>query len=438
MKIQFKIIIGLLPLFSLTTKAQEVTIKLNAGPSGILYDSSEGNGKSKMGFGLGVGYTYFLNNHWGIATGIEGQYSQNSFNLNNGLTLSSYEVDDQTSAFEYRVSPLNKEKQHFVSLVIPILVQFRTAISQNTAFYIGAGGKFLLPGKLTVKASADEIQASGYYPDMDLQIDDLPSHGFGKVSNWEDKTTTNLSPSFLLSAETGLNVKLKGNLNLYTGVYVDYGLNDLAKKTENKNLVSYALNDVSMIQANSVAGNKNIVQHSNFFAAGIELKLAFSLNKQKVTQEVETKETTETPIPVTTPQKVAEMPIAKEIPKQEAVVYTQDEIAYIKKPLGFAAVGKTDLSPELVTRLDAIAVILQKDQNTTVDITGYTCDIGSEEQNLKVGMLRAQKVANYLHGKGVETNRMHLYSKGEMAPIVPNTSEENRIANRRVSIILID
>jgi OmpA-OmpF porin, OOP family len=88
--------------------------------------------------------------------------------------------------------------------------------------------------------------------------------------------------------------------------------------------------------------------------------------------------------------------------------------------------------------LDKIVKILKKNDKIELIVTGYTCDIGTESHNLKIGQLRAQEVADYLKNQGIETKRIHLVSKGESEPLVPNTPQENRILNRRVSLKLVD
>lgn len=279
-KMKIKTVIGIFLLYN-SIQAQEISVKLSGGSSGILYESSLGNGDLKAGGGLGIGYTYFLNNHWGINTGIDILYNRNSFNLNEGTTLNSYEVDDQMSAFEYRVTPKNyQEKQHFISFAIPLLLQYRTSVSSQLQWYLGFGGKVLFPAKQKIKASADELQLSGYYPDMDLLIDDLPSHGFGTVNKWEDKTSAGLKPSLLASLETGLTFKLKESLQLYTGIFADYGFSDSAKSTENSNIILYDPNGIENTKAVGAAPNRRIVQKSHYFSAGIEIKLGLSIKKK--------------------------------------------------------------------------------------------------------------------------------------------------------------
>ena len=434
---KIKTTIAILLLSTVSIKAQEINVKINGGPSGILYDSNLGDGKLKFGGGIGVGYTYFFSSHWGIMTGIDAMYNQNSFELKNENTISTYEVDDQTSAFEYQVTPTNyKEDQHFISVAVPLMMQYRTSIASQTQLYFGFGGKILFPRKQTAKASASELQLSGYYPDMNLLIDDLPSHGFGKVTNWQDKTTVSLDPNFLLSVETGLTFKLKEKMQLYTGIYLDYGLTEIAKENANLNIVAYKPTGLDNIQANGTSGNRKIVQESRYFSAGVQVKLGFMLNKNKPEpvqpkEEVVTK--TEAPVQETPPvqQKVVETP-----PAQKEL--TPTERTYIEKPLAFQEVGNTNVTPELATRLDEIAKILKSNKDIDLNITGYTCDIGTEARNLEIGMKRAEAVADYLKNKGIESNRMHLFTKGESEPLVPNVPVENRPLNRRVTLILID
>jgi outer membrane protein OmpA-like peptidoglycan-associated protein len=46
-------------------------------------------------------------------------------------------------------------------------------------------------------------------------------------------------------------------------------------------------------------------------------------------------------------------------------------------------------------------------------------------------MKRAQAVSDYLQNKGIESNHMHLFSRGESESLVPNTPAENRPLNKK-------
>ena len=71
-----------------------------------------------------------------------------------------------------------------------------------------------------------------------------------------------------------------------------------------------------------------------------------------------------------------------------------------------------------------------------ITITGYTCDIGSASYNLKLGKMRAEAALEYLSANDLKPECIKLSSKGEADPAVPNTNEENREMNRRVTIVM--
>lgn len=117
---------------------------------------------------------------------------------------------------------------------------------------------------------------------------------------------------------------------------------------------------------------------------------------------------------------------------------TEEERTYLEKPLAFQEVGNTQVTPELAQRLDKIAEILKENNTVELNITGYTCNIGTPQANLKIGMQRAQAAADYLISRGIQPDRIHLFSKGENDPLVSNIPTSNRPLNRRVSILILD
>lgn len=425
--------------------AQELNLKLSGGWSGLNYNSNLINETLGFGGGFGVGYTYFLNSKWGLLTGVDLQYSSNRLGLNDQI-FTNYEVDSRSSAFEYRVNALGyKEKQDFLSLAIPVFLQYRTAFSPKTAGYINLGGKLLLPGKQNVDVRANTIALKGYYPDFNLEIDDLPNYGFGTLSNWKDETKFSLRKSLLLSAEAGLAFKVKEN-TLYTGLYFDYGLNNMLPKQVSENLVSYGSNGIETVQANSIITNRQVVDVAKYVSAGIHLKWSFSVKKNKKPIAI-APAITETISPVEAPQPVAESP-KKEDKKKESDLppvvvasdsqkLTEEERFIIESPIVFNDINNTKPTLEVEQKLDSIINILNAKPNVKLKIVGHTCNLGSKSLNLRIGRQRAESVAEYLNAKGVLPNRMIIDSKGELEPFYPNISSENRSKNRRVSMEIV-
>jgi len=62
---------------------------------------------------------------------------------------------------------------------------------------------------------------------------------------------------------------------------------------------------------------------------------------------------------------------------------------------------------------------------------GHTCDEGSEDYNMALGLRRAEAVKAYLVKGGIPAERIKVKSYGETEPAVPNDGP-NRALNRRV------
>lgn len=62
-------------------------------------------------------------------------------------------------------------------LSIPLMLTYKSNTSGSTGFYAGFGGKVLFPIHYKSDIKASSMQLSGYYPDLNLEIEDLPNHG---------------------------------------------------------------------------------------------------------------------------------------------------------------------------------------------------------------------------------------------------------------------
>ena len=414
-------------------RAQEVTLKANAGIQGLNNSSIYGSGDVKLGAGLGVGYTYYFTKTWGLTTGFDVNLYRTDFALHPNTTLSSYEVDDQGSGFEYRVSPSGyTEKQQLYGLSIPLMLTYKSNTSGSTGFYAGFGGKVLFPIHYKSDIKASSMQLSGYYPDLNLEIDDLPNHGFGALSNYSGEAEGSLKTTFTASAEAGLYFKLKSHLNLYTGVYADYVITNLFKDTHS-NIVSYSSEGLTAVKPHGVFGSEKGLEKSKVLAVGLQVKLGFSLHKETPAQEIE--EVVPTIIEEAVEEVVIEETVAvEEVIKETKPTLTIEEKGTITTPLSFGSIDNIEINAELASKLDRIAAILKTHNELGVTITGHTCDVGSESTNDRIGQQRADAVASYLVNKGIDRSRMTLISKGEIQPLVPNNSAANRIQNRRVTI----
>jgi outer membrane protein OmpA-like peptidoglycan-associated protein len=69
-----------------------------------------------------------------------------------------------------------------------------------------------------------------------------------------------------------------------------------------------------------------------------------------------------------------------------------------------------------------------------IEVGGHTDSIGAASYNQGLSERRAQSVANYLAGHGVDVGKMSVVGYGETQPVASNATREGRSENRRVEL----
>ncbi|MEP6467716.1 MAG: OmpA family protein [Parafilimonas sp.] len=95
------------------------------------------------------------------------------------------------------------------------------------------------------------------------------------------------------------------------------------------------------------------------------------------------------------------------------------------------------LSDSALASLDKVAGIFENYPKTNILVEGHTDDTGTDAYNMTLSQQRAEAVATYLESKGVRKKRFTIKWYGESQPKYPNTSEENRVLNRRVELAIM-
>ena len=75
-------------------------------------------------------------------------------------------------------------------------------------------------------------------------------------------------------------------------------------------------------------------------------------------------------------------------------------------------------------------------QNYTITIHSYTDNIGSPEFNQQLSEFRSQSTIDELLKLAIALERMSIKDFGQFNPIYDNSTQEGRLRNRRVDIIL--
>lgn len=103
----------------------------------------------------------------------------------------------------------------------------------------------------------------------------------------------------------------------------------------------------------------------------------------------------------------------------------------------FFDLEKATLRPESYPELNRIVKLMNEKPSMQIEIAGHTDTTGPDDYNLSLSKKRADSVASYLTGKGIDKSRMNVEFFGETKPMVSNETREGRKKNRRVEFKIL-
>lgn len=234
------IAIAILCLTAFTSNAQEKKLQLEIGGgyglSGLSGKMENGSFTPGMGYQLSLNGKYFFTSNIGV--GIGAGYSAYSSNAE----LTSYSanipsVDDESENFEYRVTASGiKEKQKLSTLEIPVFLAYRKSLSEKLGLFGNVGLNFSLPLSATYQCTEGTIEARGYYPAYNVELYNMPNHGFEKVENINYSGDLSTTMATSLFANAGITIPV-GKMGINIGVYGSYGLNSVLEPATNQLMV---------------------------------------------------------------------------------------------------------------------------------------------------------------------------------------------------------
>jgi len=122
--------------------------------------------------------------------------------------------------------------------------------------------------------------------------------------------------------------------------------------------------------------------------------------------------------------------------KLALAVVTESEIK-ITQQIHFEY-NKAIIRPESFPVVDAVAEILAKYPDMTMEVQGHTDNKGGADYNKRLSDQRAAAVKKYLVEHGISADRLASHGYGLERPLVPNDSDNNRALNRRVQFVRTD
>lgn len=454
-----QLILGLVLLFSSAAYAQEDGhyFYLNAGGGfhNLSYDLNNGSEKGMAGYSFNGGYSYYFNSRWGLQTGLGLRTfrPQSTLNYNTVNPL----VDEDGENYDFRTNYSNwKEKQQLLFLDIPLGLQYRFGSNEKLRFQAGAGIKVSFPVSTKYQTNGGTIVTSGYYSQWNVELKDLPRHGFTTITDLP-KGDVSLKPSYGGFAELGTLYRLTNRLDLYFGGYLDYGINKVSKSSDkplyqpegvyNGVLASNQVNGAKLISF----GLKLGVQWHYKSRKGAELsedraqvvvappvvekpvvekpvveKPQVKIFEQPVVVEKSVPKTEVVPVEKAKPE-VKKTPVVKDEKKETPYTRAKELAESIKVYFDFES-SKPSNTEDL--KISDLSKILKANHSIILHIVGHTDNLGSQKLNKKLGLERANAVRQKFVNKGVRSVQLRTEVKAL------DTTNDKRSLNRVVTLMV--
>ena len=289
----------------------EFTVSLGLGNSALKYQLDNGSSKSGIGAGIGAGYSYYFTRMIGVSLGLEVEMFSSSVDPGN----LSFQQQIPTPAglsgnFQLQANYTGlKETQSAVMVQIPVMLQFQFPMNEKNALFLGAGIKAGFPVSAKWSQSAEALTTTGHSDYTGQQYVDMPNHGFSTYSSISASDKLELKSPVSLALEGGLKFGTGKGLYLYTGIFLDYGLNDIYKAPANVvRLLEYNNASPADYSYNSIltTSHYSVPDGIKPFAVGVKIKLGFGSGKA-----AQSNKTNESIKPLE-PAKTAKEPLDKE------------------------------------------------------------------------------------------------------------------------------
>ncbi|WP_139314926.1 outer membrane beta-barrel protein [Saccharicrinis aurantiacus] len=244
---------------------------ISYGSQSVNYDYRANSSKSMMGIGFGADIQYHISEYMIIGSGIRYNEYGATFNLGSFQSEAPM-IDQDNDAYILKASGTNIEEEHTVGAIeVPLFFRYQKWISSDFILYGATGPVFSFLGTVKTTINSGSLSTSGYYPQWNLTIDDVPEYGFYTRDITELSTVTEFKTSIAWLIEVGSEYYVSKRLNLAFGLYYQPGLNNISSTTA----------EGLLTDPNSYTGTINNADKIQLTKAGFKLGVNFDLTPNK-------------------------------------------------------------------------------------------------------------------------------------------------------------
>jgi hypothetical protein len=241
------------------------------------------NGVSSSGSSgdLGVAFTGFITPQIGLHIGLGLGLYNVGVKVDSLKTYTTDLIDENDLIFNlYTKLSDYRETHRTFSLSIPLMIQFQTLESQTSTwrskgrrtetkqgFYAMTGVKLNILLSNTYESKVATLHNTAYYPIYDNWAGTQEFASLGKFKGKNAKGDFGFIQA-IFAFEAGMKWRISENMYLYTGAYLEYGLNDPAKdnRVPTGDYIFPDYQELALLE---------FADQTNLMTAGIKLRLAF-------------------------------------------------------------------------------------------------------------------------------------------------------------------
>jgi len=290
-KIETIILIILAGLITVNINAQnnnsdkiEIGVSGSAGMSALNFTPINGNSPS-YGFGYDFGWdiAFLFSEQLSFRTGV------NLASYKSSISIEEHSVRHQIQlpigipidGF-YMIAEYTQYEELFEAFFIrfPLMVQYQMGSKQN--FYVAAGLYVGLPLNSFSQINADQLVTKGYSEYTMQYYEKMPNHGFDTYTDIKSGSKLDLGLSLSAALEAGLKWNIKNGMLLYTGIFADFGLNNIRKGDSMEESVFFN-EDEKSFKFNSILHSqtegKPLTDKVKPNAFGLKIRLSLTISK---------------------------------------------------------------------------------------------------------------------------------------------------------------
>ena len=133
--------------------------------------------------------------------------------------------------------------------------------------------------------------------------------------------------------------------------------------------------------------------------------------------------------------------VSENVKKNVSIRWNQKRLVLVLGERIAFNVGEADLLPDFQPTLKQIAEFISTQKDYKITVAGHTDDTPINNSrfpsNWELSAIRAVNVAKFMVSNGVDPHRISTEGYSAYRPLQPNTTDDNKQANRRVEITLI-